>query len=372
MHKHLKVLFLEDSEDDAALIIRQLEKDGFKLSFKRVDCEPDMRQALECQEWDAVISDYVMPGFDSRVGLQLLKEYGLDIPFIVVSGKIGEETAAAAMKAGANDYIMKNNLVRLAPALEREMEEALFRREKQEVERKMMELQKFEVIDKLHRQFLSNISHELRTPLATIKGFTSTLMAEDVQWNQEEIRDFVKTIDQEADRLAYMIDELMDLSSIESGTLKLNRVRCSVNAIIDSVKKELCSLTSQHTLKIKIPASIPTVYADCMQIGQVLVNLVDNATRSSAPGTSIRIAAAGSDDSVVVSVADEGEGIPQDLKEKIFDRFFQHTDNRKKRGAGLGLPVCKGIVEAHGGRIWVKSMPGKGSVFRFTLSKDGP
>jgi signal transduction histidine kinase len=368
MAGRLRLLIIEDSEDDAVLLVRNLERSGFSLTHKIVDTRQALLMALKKGTWDAVISDYMLPGFDAMVALKLVKSTGQDLPFIIVSGKIGEETAVAAMKAGAHDYIMKNNLVRLGPALERELQDARVRREKRIAENNALELQTFREIDRLHRQFLSNISHELRTPLATIKGFVTTLLSGDVIWREHEKRDFLVTINNETDRLAHMIDELMDMSSIESGKLKLNRKACSVQEILDSVINELRALAAAHELEIDVSGGIPPVLADGIRVGQVLVNLVDNAVKNSAPGTTVKIAATREDNSAVISVSDRGKGIPDDLQQKIFDRFFQDTSiGGELKGAGLGLPICKGIVEAHGGRIWVESRPGVGSKFSFTL-----
>ncbi|RPJ63501.1 MAG: hybrid sensor histidine kinase/response regulator [Dehalococcoidia bacterium] len=367
-YRQLNVLLVEDSEDDAELIVRQLEKAGFTVRYNRVDTKVAMRDAFSDRIWDAVISDYMMPNFDAIAALELMKEIGLDLPFIIVSGKIGEETAVAAMRAGAHDYLMKNNLTRLGPALERELRDARMRREKKIAERNASELQAFKNIDKLHRQFLSNVSHELRTPLATIKGFATTLLSTDIVWSEGEKKDFLITIDQETDRLTQMIEGLMDVSRIESGELHLDRTICGVREIFDSVKNELHRLTAAHKLKVSIPANILPVYADCMRIGQVLVNLVDNAVKNSNTGTVVEITVSQTSRCTTLSVIDRGKGIPAELQEKIFNRFYQYSPvEGNNRGVGLGLAICKGIIKAHGGRIWVKSEPGTGSTFNFAL-----
>jgi sigma-B regulation protein RsbU (phosphoserine phosphatase) len=130
MTKQLRVLLVEDSEDDAVLITRELKKGSFLPTVKRVETPESMQKALEEKTWDLIISDYVLPRFSGLDALRLLKKSGIDLPFIVVSGKIGEETAVEAMRAGAHDYIMKNNLVRLNPAIKRELEEAKNRQER--------------------------------------------------------------------------------------------------------------------------------------------------------------------------------------------------------------------------------------------------
>ena len=136
MSKQLKVLLVEDSEDDAALLTRELKKGGVQPIIQRVETAEAMKKALEKQEWDVVIADYVLPCFSGLDAVNVLKKTGKDLPFIIVSGKIGEDTAVETMKAGAHDYIMKGNLARLLPAIEREMEEAKVRQKRREAEEK--------------------------------------------------------------------------------------------------------------------------------------------------------------------------------------------------------------------------------------------
>ncbi|MDD4179500.1 MAG: response regulator [Candidatus Margulisbacteria bacterium] len=139
METLLRVLLVEDSEDDAELILRELRRGGLKAIFARVDTPEAMKEALQKQEWDVIISDYLMPRFDAMAALNVLKTFDIDIPFIVVSGSTGEDTAVAAMKAGVNDYIMKNNLPRLFPVVERECLAAQMRRDKKAAEKKLAE-----------------------------------------------------------------------------------------------------------------------------------------------------------------------------------------------------------------------------------------
>src|SRR3990172_4461328 len=138
MSKPLCLLIIEDSEDDALLLLRELRRGGYGPVFERVETPEAMRSALEKKQWDLVISDYVMPRFSGTAALELLKESGLDLPFIIVSGNIGEDTAVEAMKAGVHDYIIKGNLTRLVPAVERELHEAESRRERKHMEKSIM------------------------------------------------------------------------------------------------------------------------------------------------------------------------------------------------------------------------------------------
>lgn len=224
-------------------------------------------------------------------------------------------------------------------------------------------------LDALRTELLANVSHELRTPLAAIKGFASTLLQPDVAFDDETLRDFLQTIDKEADRLNHLIEELLVMSRLDTGALEVRRELHGLSEVLDSVKDRLYALTSRHRLRILLPRTLPPVAIDDNRIGQVLTNLVDNAVKYSAEGTQIMLEAQPDGKGIIVSVTDEGVGIPPELHEKIFERFYQVEDPvlGHREGTGLGLCICRGIVEAHGGRIWVESEPGKGSKFSFSL-----
>ena len=229
--------------------------------------------------------------------------------------------------------------------------------------------QEAEHANELRLRFLGMISHELRTPLTSIKGFATTLLADDVRWEPEQQRDFLQTIDEEADKLTDMIEQLLNLSRIESGTLRVEPTPQQLNAILESTRRQLDALTVDHTLQVAIPADLPPVQADAQRVGQVLTNLVGNAAKYSPAGTSITVEACRQDSVVKVSVSDQGTGIaPEDLPH-VFEAFRRGGDNnaRQTKGAGLGLAICKGIVEAHGGGIWIEPRTTPGTTVSFTL-----
>jgi two-component system sensor histidine kinase KdpD len=160
------------------------------------------------------------------------------------------------------------------------------------------------------------------------------------------------------------------MSRLEADALEVNRKPRAVLELFDLVKDRLEGLTVKHRLRITVPDSIPPVIADDIRIGEVLTNLVDNAVKFSEDNTMIKIEAHQNCKEIIISVADEGIGIPPELHEKVFERFFQGKNGHKasrRKGTGLGLAICRGIVEAHGGKIWVESKPGKGTKFSFSL-----
>ncbi len=230
-----------------------------------------------------------------------------------------------------------------------------------------------EEANEMKLRFLATISHELRTPLTSIKGFASTLSAPDVSWDQETQQEFINIISSEADKLTDLVEQLLDLSRLQAGTLRIVHQPVSADEIISTARPQLEFLAVEHKLECEIPSGLPNALADPSRIAQVLVNLVQNATRYSPHGTPIRVTAAPCDlssDCVIFRVSDWGPGIPADARSQVFEAFQQldgNSDTAKSKGAGLGLAICKGIIEAHGGRIWIEDNQPQGATFAFTL-----
>jgi PAS domain S-box-containing protein len=220
----------------------------------------------------------------------------------------------------------------------------------------------------LKMRFLAMISHELRTPLTSIKGFTSTLLAEDVAWVPEQQRQFLSLVDQQSDRLRELIDQLLDLSQIQAGVLQIRAIAQPFSASLDVAREQLRTLTVNQDFQANVPEHLPTVFMDERRIAQVVTNIIGNAAKYAPPGTPIVLATFAVDGMVQVEIHDEGPGIPAERRESIFQAFDQVDSKPNRRdGAGLGLAICKGIVVAHGGRIWVKDEPRSGTTLSFTL-----
>jgi signal transduction histidine kinase len=229
-------------------------------------------------------------------------------------------------------------------------------------------------LDQMKSQLLSTVSHELRTPLASIKGFATTLLRQDVEWDEASRREFLHIIDEESDRLTELISNLLDMSRIEAGELRVEPEPIDLGPIIHETAAEFQVMTSEHRFLVHQSTSLPQVMADPRRSRQVLRNLVENAVKYSPTGGVITISAQTSKDSVLVSIADQGIGIQQKDLDHVFDRFYQvdNASTRRVGGSGLGLAICKAIVEAHRGSIWVESEPRIGSTFYFTLPLAGP
>lgn len=224
-------------------------------------------------------------------------------------------------------------------------------------------------LDSMRTEFLANVSHELRTPLAVIKGSANSLLQPDVIFDEETRREFLISIDKDADILTRLVDDLLMISRLEADALEVTKKPHKLDDVIYGIEDRLNNITIKHHLQINIPRDIPMVELDDVRIGEVLTNLVENACKFAEDNTNITVDAQLAGDEIIVSVTDEGIGIPPELHSKVFERFFQGNGRKagRRKGAGLGLAICQGIVETHGGRIWVESNPRKGSKFSFSL-----
>lgn len=224
-------------------------------------------------------------------------------------------------------------------------------------------------VEQMKNQLLSTVSHELRTPLASIKGFATTLLRQDVRWDEATQREFLRIIEEESNRLEELIDNLLDMSQVEAGALRIAREPVQLKRLVREAVDNAQRRTEEHWFVVDLPSELPRVWADARRIRQVLNNLLENALKYSPKGGQITVTCELENENVVVSVADQGQGIPPEFLDRVFDRFFQvdGTSTRKMGGNGLGLAIAKGIVEAHGGAIWAESQVGQGSIFRLAL-----
>jgi two-component system sensor histidine kinase KdpD len=227
--------------------------------------------------------------------------------------------------------------------------------------------------DQLRSALLSSISHDLRTPLASIKAAAGSLQQRDVLWDDEARREFVGAIEREADRLNRLVSNLLDMSRIEAGVLHPDKEWYSLGELIQEVLDRLAPALEGRAVTIMVPPDLPPVPLDYLQIDQVLTNLVENAVHYTEPGTPIEVTVERSGGEVLVRVADRGPGIPPQDLERIFDKFYRVGPGGlpgagpRVQGSGLGLAVARGLVEAHGGRIWAANRPGGGAILTFTL-----
>jgi PAS domain S-box-containing protein len=224
-------------------------------------------------------------------------------------------------------------------------------------------------LDRMRSDLISTVSHEIRSPLTSVKGFTSTLLAKWDRFSDEQKRVMLQTVNYDADRVTRLLGDLLDVSRLEAGRLELKRQEVDVVALATDAIMRLRLDAEHHSLEVVFPDGFPKVTADPGRIEQVLMNLVENAIKYASPG---RVSVSGNEDgdTVTVRVSDEGEGIPPDHLPHIFGKFYRRGSGERRSGTGLGLYICKGIVEAHGGELTVEKSDATGTVFSFTLPKD--
>ncbi len=242
--------------------------------------------------------------------------------------------------------------------------------ERDRLRRESMRVELLQRTDALRAALLSSVSHDLRTPLSSIKAAASSLLQEDVQWDEEERRSFAQAIEREADRLNRFVGNLLDMTRIEGGALKPEKEWYPIEELIHDVLGHMQFSLQGHEVHTCIPDDLPPVEFDYLQMDQVLTNLIENAIRYTPPESPLEISVQMLDGEMNVSIADRGPGIPPADIERVFDKFYRVLSAARKKnisGSGLGLSVCRGLVEAHGGRIWAENRAGGGTVFRFTL-----
>lgn len=477
MSRQVSILIVEDSEDDAVLMLRELVRGGFAPVHERVETAESFQAALSARRWDLIICDYRMPRFNALAALEIVKNSGLDLPFIIISGKIGEDLAVSAMKAGANDYLMKSNMSRLVPAIERELRDAQERRGRREAEdalqnqfrqistifdslnalvyvadmesnelifmnkfgamlsgndwkgRKCHEVLQglsdscsfctneklvqdgktqppcvweyqnhvtgrwYQCIDKavswpdgrlvrleiaidiserkeieqMKDEMISAVSHEMNSPLTAMMGFTEFLLENQVE--ESQLKTYLNTIHKETVRLKDLIGNFLDLQQINARMASYRFRPVDVLLLVSDAAGLFAVNQDKHRIVMDCPDDLPCIEGDEARLHQVLTNIISNALKYSQKETLVTIGAQREADSVTIWIRDEGMGIPAELHEKIFEKFYRvdNTDRRMIGGTGLGLALVREIVYAHGGRVWVESAAGKGSTFFVTL-----
>lgn len=282
------------------------------------------------------------------------------IPLLAVNGTMG----ALGLKPADAKRLFIPDQLRLLEALAQQAALAL------EVDRLSQEAQTQQVeieTERLRSSILSSVSHDLRTPLAAITGAASSLLDPGVRLSETSREELLQTINEEAERLGLHVGNLLEMTRLQAGQLKVRKELQPLEETIGSACRRLERHLKGREVKISLPADLPMVPVDGVLLEQVFFNLLENATKYTPYGSALEITAQRKDDSVVVDIADHGPGLSEDERDRIFDKFYRGQSHGAAGGAGLGLAICKGVVEAHGGRIWAENRPGGGAVFHFTL-----
>lgn len=233
------------------------------------------------------------------------------------------------------------------------------------------DITRFREADELKSTFISVISHELKTPVALIKGYVSTLRREDASWNREVVQDSLEVIEEEADRLTELIENLLSASRLQAGALSIHLSDVNIRDLARRVVERMQTQTVNHTIVVDFPENFPWVMGDEDRLEQVLTNLIANAIKYSPEGGEVRVSGQIRPGHVILCVSDQGPGIAQEDIPHVFDRFYRSSAAvRNTKGAGLGLYLARAVIEAHAGRIWVDSKGGEGARICFSLPLD--
>jgi two-component system sensor histidine kinase KdpD len=230
-------------------------------------------------------------------------------------------------------------------------------------------LSRYEELEKLKGELIAKVSHELRTPLATIKGCSSLLLDYEPRLTGKEKREYLKSIDDTTDTLTNLVSQLLDVSHLKAGILKLKKEPTDISRLLEETIAETKLRSPGHEIVNNMETWLPKVNIDIPRIKQVIENLIDNACKYSKEGTEVVISTRRNGQKLIVSVADQGIGISKDDMERVFDLMYrtEQVSSINKPGLGLGLAICREIVESHGGQIWVESQLDKGSIFYFSI-----
>lgn len=226
-------------------------------------------------------------------------------------------------------------------------------------------------IEQMQRDFVWIVSHELRAPLTAIRGFAKTLLVKDDELTPMARREFLATVNEQAERLANLVDDLLQVSRIESKRVRVEWSEVSLETLVSHLVGQFHSKWGSRRILVDLDPALPALRADRAKLEEILINLIDNAIKYSPEHTPVRISARLSGDHIEVAIADRGFGIAREDVGQLFQKFQRITtaETRDISGTGLGLYIVKGLVEAHGGRVWVTSVPGAGSTFLFTVPR---
>lgn len=355
--------------DNVAIYLREPRTKGLEVAYARAMGRGKNAEAEAA--WGEVLANEVLatgkmvmndPKLGSEDPDRLAMAYLIGIPLFIARKLSG---ALVAVRFGGPAYSKQHIQIASLQAYwavtlieQKELLEA--RAELDSVQRQM----------RLQDDFVSTISHELRTPLGFIKGYSTSLLREDTTWDLETQREFLSIIDEEADRLTRLIEDMLESSRLQSKTIQFKFALIRLEALLRDVAMRIKTYRPELNITLSFD-SIPPIQGDAMRLSQVFDNLFSNAVKY-APGAEIVINISLSGQMVHVMFSDQGEGIPEDYLPFLFERFYRVPGERTVTGTGLGLYICKQIVMAHHGNIWVELSLGKGTTFHIELPIDRP
>ena len=377
--KRLRVLLVEDDPNDAELVVLELQRGGYEPAMWRVQTAAEMRRALAEEAWDVIVSDYSMPTFSGPEAFNVLREVGLDLPFIIVSGTVGEEVAVEAMRAGVHDFLIKGHLRRLVAAIERELREATMRAERRKIQEQLLISERMASVGTL----AAGVAHEINNPLSVVAGnllilkqdFESVVRALGALPSTERVvaaasssfREAVADAEEATERVRLLTRDLRVFSHPD----EVKREAVDVHNVLESAIRMARNELRPRATVVRRFGDVPKVQANEARLGQVFLNLLVNAAHAIPEGhredQTITLVTGRQDEMVVVDVIDTGVGIPPEVLPRIFDIFF--TTKPVGIGTGMGLAICHRILTSLEGRIEVQSRVGEGTRFRVLLQR---
>jgi signal transduction histidine kinase len=379
-----RFLLLEDDTNDCELIRRTLVSEWPDCDLVCVHSGSAYQAALSQSRFDLILCDYCLPGFGGLEALAFAREHFPDVPVIFVSGGIGDEIAIESLKAGATDYVLKDRLARLVPAVRRALKERAERARRKRAEIRMLRFQDRLAQsnkDLLRRNqeiqsFYHTLSHELKTPLTAAREFISIVLdglAGPLNLKQHE---YLRVAHSSCEQLRLCIDDLLDATRLETGKLEVELQPASLGELAQNVLKtvERQALAKGIRLNLEVQPDLPDAPLNQHRMTQVITNLLNNAIKHTPRGGSILVKTnqtPGHPELIQLSVSDTGCGIPKEEQERIFDRLYQvkNGDAASEQGIGLGLYLCRELLRLHSGSIRVESEPAKGSTFTIFLPR---
>jgi signal transduction histidine kinase len=355
----LRVLLVEDNPSDVELVLFALRKNGFDVSSDVIQTVEEFASRVQATAYDVILADYNLPQWRGTEALDILRRENLDVPLIVVTGYLGEEKAVECIKQGATDCVLKDHLARLPLAVARALEEKRLRLQRrqsgEELARSNAELEQFAYV----------ASHDLQEPLRMVANYTQ-LLAERYRGQLDEQADkYIGYAVDGAIRMQALIHDLLKFSQLGKQEIEPRPADC--RAVVAQAVKNLQAAVQESGAVVNWNG-LPVVMADPSQLTQVFQNLIANAIKfHGAEPPVIQIDAEKKDHEWVLTVSDNGIGIPAESWKDIFVIFRRLHTRAEYAGNGLGLAICKKIIERYGGKLWIEAQAEPGSRFKFTL-----